>query len=43
MNLKINQMMNDHSWGYGMGWGMWIIPIAAIIIIVILLKGRRGR
>ncbi len=26
-------MMHD-SWGWGMGWGAWIIPIAVILIVV---------
>jgi hypothetical protein len=36
-------MMNDHSWGLGMGWGMWIIPLAVILIIVFFLKGKRRK
>ncbi len=36
-------MMNDHSWGWGMGWSMWIIPLAVILIIVFLLRGKRRR
>ena len=33
--------MNNHYWG--MGWGMWIIPIAIILIIVFFLRGRRRK
>lgn len=29
-------MMHGNSWG--MGWGMWLIPLAVILIIVFLLK-----
>jgi len=36
-------MMHDNSWGFGMGWGMWIIPLAVILIIVFLLRGKRKK
>jgi len=36
-------MMHDSSWGFGMGWGMWIIPLAVILIIVFILRGKRKK
>jgi hypothetical protein len=33
--------MHDNSWG--MGWGMWIIPLAVIFIIVFFLRGKFKR
>lgn len=41
--LIINKMMNNHSWGWGMGWGMWIIPIAVILLVVFFMRGRRRK
>jgi hypothetical protein len=35
--------MHDNSWGWGMGWGMWLIPLAVIFIIVFFLRGRLKR
>jgi len=36
-------MMHANSWGFGMGWGRWIIPLAAVFIIVFFLRGRRQK
>jgi len=33
-------MMNGDHWGSGMGWGMWIIPIAIILIVVFFGRGK---
>lgn len=41
--IKKNKMMHDNSWGWGMGWGMWLIPRAVIFIIVFFLRGRLKR
>ena len=36
--------MHDNSWEWGMGWGMWIIPIAVILIVVFfVLRFRRKK
>ncbi|HRP30331.1 MAG TPA: SHOCT domain-containing protein [Agriterribacter sp.] len=29
-------MMNGHYWG--MGWGMWLIPLLIILIVYLLFK-----
>ena len=34
-------MMNNNSWG--MGWGMWVIPLALIVIIVFMVRSKRRR
>ncbi len=31
-------MMNNSCWG--MGWGMWFIPLLAILVIYFLVKNR---
>lgn len=31
-------MMNDYNCFWGMGWFMWLIPVAIILIIVYALK-----
>jgi cbb3-type cytochrome oxidase subunit 3 len=36
-------MMHDYSWGFGMSWGIWIIPLVVILIIVFLLRGKRKK
>jgi hypothetical protein len=36
-------MIHDNFFGGDMGWGIWIIPLAVILIIVFLLRGRRKR
>jgi hypothetical protein len=33
-------MMNNNSMNRGLGWGMWLIPLAVILLIVFLLRGR---
>lgn len=35
--------MHDNSSSFGMGWGMWIIPLVVILIIVFLLRGNRKK
>ena len=35
-------MMHNYSDGWGMGWGMWIIPLAVIVIVVYLLRNKRN-
>lgn len=34
--------MYDNSWGWGMGWGMWIIPLSIVLLVVYVLR-YRGR
>ena len=35
--------MHDNSWSWGMGWGMWIIPLAVILLLVYFIRGKRKR
>jgi len=35
--------MHDNSSGFGMGWGIWIIPLIVILIIVFLLRSKRKK
>jgi len=39
----MNDMMNGEHWGWGMSWGMWIIPLIVILIIVFLLRSKRKK
>jgi len=34
-------MMHDNFWG--VGWGMWIIPLVVILIVAFLLRSRRKK
>jgi hypothetical protein len=36
-SLKINIMMNDHSWGWGMGGNAWVIPLTVIIVVAVII------
>ncbi len=36
-------MMHDNSWGWGMGYSMWIIPLAIVLIVVFALRYRRKK
>lgn len=32
-------MMNDYDcWGWGMGWGMWLIPLLILLAIYYFIK-----
>jgi hypothetical protein len=33
--------MMDHNF-WGMGWGIWIIPLAILLIIIIFLRNRKN-
>lgn len=35
--------MHDNNWGWGMGYGMWIIPFAIILIVIFALRYRRKK
>ncbi len=35
--------MHDNSWGMGMSGGIWIIPIAIILIIIFFWRGKIRR
>jgi uncharacterized membrane protein len=30
-------MMNDHSWGWGMGGNYWITPLVAILVVAVII------
>ena len=30
--------MHDGTWGTGMGWGMWFIPILIIVVFLCFVK-----
>jgi len=36
-------MMNDHSWGIGMASGIWLVPLAIVLLLVYFLKGKRHK
>ncbi len=36
-------MMNDHSWGFGMAYGMWLVPLAIILLLIYFFKGKRPK
>jgi cbb3-type cytochrome oxidase subunit 3 len=29
-------MMHDNSWGFNMGWGMWLVPAIIILIVAVV-------
>ncbi len=35
--------MHNNYWNWGMGWGMWLIPLAIVLIIVLLWRRRIKR
>ena len=35
--------MHDNSWGWGMGYTMWIIPLVIILIVLFALIYRRKK
>lgn len=40
---ETNQFMMDGygAHGWGMGWGMWIVPLLVILVILYFLRTRR--
>ena len=32
--------MHNNYWNWGMGWGMWLIPFAGVLIIVFVWRKR---
>ncbi len=35
--------MHDNYWNWGMGWGMWIIPLVVITVVLFFIKSRRKK
>jgi preprotein translocase subunit YajC len=35
--------MHDNTWNFGMGWGMWIVPLLVIIVILYFVRFRRRK
>ncbi|REG77609.1 hypothetical protein C8N25_14023 [Algoriphagus antarcticus] len=36
-------MMHDNTWNWGMGWGMWIVPLLVILVILYFVRFRRRK
>jgi hypothetical protein len=39
----MNDMMNGNHREWGMGWGMWFIPVVIILAVAFVLYQKRGK
>lgn len=39
---QVVRVIDGHGWGYGPGPGFFLIPLLGIVLVVLLLRGRRG-
>lgn len=41
--VQMNDMMNENHWGWGMGWGIWLVSAVIILAVVFVLFQRRRK